>query len=139
MNRNPFKNQVVAYKPTMKNETPLEEDEAVSLATWLRLNKIPHCHVPLEGKMKVQYMKKLSAMGCSKGFPDYIVFTPQKQLFIELKRRVRITKTGKESKAHTKVSEHQQNWIDDINCYDYAEGKICYGWNEAQEFISQYL
>ena len=136
---NPMKNQVMAYKPTLGAEVPLEEDEAVALANWMKLKKIPHTHVPLEGKMRVQYMKKLAAMGCSKGFPDYIVFTPGKVLLVELKRRVKITKTGKESISHTKISPEQQDWIDTANCYDYCEAKVCYGWNEAQQFISKYM
>jgi hypothetical protein len=136
---NPFKNQVYAYKPTLKQEIPLEDDEAVALSRWLRIKKIPHCHIPLEGRMKPQYMKKLSAMGVSKGFPDYIVFTPSKQLFIELKRRKKIKKNGELGASPSKVGDEQQEWIDNINCYGYAEARICYGWNEAQEFVEEYI
>lgn len=136
---NPFKNQVMKYKPTMKDKIPLEDDEAVCLSRWLKLKKIPHTHVPLEGLMKIQYMKKLSAMGCSKGFPDYIIFTPSKQIFIELKRRKKILKNGNIGASPSKVSGEQNKWIDTINCYDYAVGFVAYGWNEAQEFIEKYL
>ena len=139
MKNNPFKNQVHAYKPTLKNEIPLEEDEAVALTRWLKLKKIPHTHVPLEGKMKPQYMKKLSAMGCSKGFPDYVIFLPSKILFIELKRRAKTLKNGEQSVSHTKVSDSQKEWIETINCYGYAKAFVAYGWNEAQELIENEL
>lgn len=139
MRSNPFKHQVHAYKPTMKDAVPKEDDEAVCLSTWLKLKKIPHTHVPLEGKMQIVYMKKLAAMGCSKGFPDYIIFTPTKQLFVELKRRRITKKNGEPGASPSKVGKEQQEWVDSINCYDYAEARICYGWNEAQEFIEEYL
>lgn len=137
--RSPFKNQVMQYKPDGKEDIPKEETEAIWLSDWLKLKKIPHTHVDNEGKMQVQYMKKLARMGKSAGFPDFCVFTPSKQLYIELKRRAKTTKTGKRSVSHTKVSPNQKEWIETINCYNYAEARVCYGWNEAKEFIEEYL
>lgn len=139
MSANPFNNQVMRYKPTIKNKVPLEEDEAVLVSNWLKLKKIPHTHIPLEGKMKVQYMKKLAAMGCSKGFPDYIIFTPTKQLFVELKRRRKIKLNGQLGASPSTVSDEQKEWIETINCYSYADARVCYGFNEVQEFIKEYI
>jgi hypothetical protein len=121
----------------MSSEIPLEEDEAVTLADWLRVHKIPHTHVDNEGKMKVTYMKKQARQGKSAGFPDYVIYLPTHLLQIELKRRAKTTKTGKRSTSHTKVSPAQQDWIDTINCYDYAEAIVCYGATEAIEAIKE--
>lgn len=126
----------IKYK-NMKVPIPTEESEQVALVQWLRLKKIPHAHIPNEGKMAIQYMKKQKAQGLSKGFPDLIVFAPSKILFVEMKRRAIETKTGKMSISHTKVSGEQKDWIDTINCYDYAIAKVCYGFNEAKEFIEE--
>lgn len=128
----------IKYKD-MKVPIPTEESEQVALVQWLRLKKISHAHIPNEGKMAIQYMKKQKAQGLSKGFPDLIVFVPSKILFVEMKRRAIETKTGKISISHTKVSEEQKEWIDTINCYDYAIAKVCYGFNEAKEFIEENL
>jgi hypothetical protein len=105
---------------------PLEEDEAVVLADYLRVKKIPFAHVPNEGVKKVVYMKKLARQGVSSGFPDYVVFLPHKLIAIELKRR---------DKKLSKVSDNQQEWLDTINCYEYATAYTAYGATEAIEII----
>lgn len=128
--------QNIKYK-NMKVPIPTEESEQVALVQWLRLKKIPHAHTPNEGKMAIQYMKKQKAQGLSKGFPDLTIFLPTKIVFIEMKRRAKETKTGKLSVSHTKVSEEQNEWINTINCYDYAVAKVCYGCEEAIEFIEK--
>ena len=123
----------------MNVEIPTEESEQIALVQWLRIKKLPHTHIANEGKFNPQYMKKRSALGVNAGFPDLVVFLPNKLLAIELKRRAKITKTGKESVSHTSVSEHQQGWIDTINCYDYATAHVCYGAAQAIDLIIKEL
>ena len=137
MSFNPFNNQVKSYRPTRNDEVPHEHDEAVALVRWLRVKKIPHAHISNEGKFNPQYMKKRAACGVSAGFPDYIIFLPNKFLAIELKRRPNITKTGKETVRHCKVSDDQIEWLQTINCYSYATALVAYGCAHAIELIEQ--
>ena len=136
MNKHIFDN--IKYKD-MKVALPTEESEQVALVQWLRLKKLPHFHIPNEGKAKVQYMKKQRAMGLSKGISDIVVFVPSKILFIEMKRRKKELKNGTLSSSNSKISKEQQDWIDTINCYDYSDAIVCYGFADAKEFIERYL
>lgn len=138
MRRNPFNNQVQRYKD-MSVEIPTEESEQIALVQWLRIKKIPHFHPRNEGIHKAQYMKKSKAMGVYSGVPDLILLLPSKLMAIELKRRPKITKTGKESVAHVSLSETQQEWIDTMNCYDYCLAVVAYGAEQAIEMISKEL
>lgn len=132
---NPFKNQVTQYRPTIKDLIPSEDDEQITLVQFLSIKKLPHFHPRNEGIHKVQYMKKSKVMGVYSGVPDLFVFLPHKFIAIELKRRSVVTKTGKVSTSHTSVSDNQREWIDTINCYEYANATVCYGATEAIEFI----
>lgn len=136
--RNIFTNQVMRYKD-MTPDVPTEESESIALVQWLKIKKIPHVHVANEGKFNAQYMKKRAAMGVNSGFPDYAIFLPDRLLCIELKRRVKITKTGKLSKSHTKVSENQEKWLETLNCYDYCTAIVAYGAEQAIEIIQEHI
>lgn len=111
-------------------EVPTEDLEQIKLSQYLKIKKIPHTHIANERIASVAYRKKLKAMGVSSGFPDMAIFLPCKMIFIELKR---------EKKSLSKVSEHQEEWIDIINMYDYAKAKVCYGAGEAIDFIEDEL
>ena len=137
--RNPFANNVTQYRPTRLDDIPTESDEAIALVRWLRVKKIPHTHIANEGKFNVQYMKKRAASGVNAGFPDYVIFLPNKLLAIELKRRPKITKTGKETVSHCKVSDEQIEWLETINCYSYAAALVAYGCEHAIELITKEL
>ena len=78
----------------------------------------------------MQYKKKLKAMGTSAGFPDMLVFLPSKIVFVEMKRA---------KKSLSRVSDEQEDWVDTINCYGYANAKVCYGSGEAIDFIKSEL
>lgn len=111
-------------------EVPTEDLEQIKLSQYLKIKKIPHTHIANERIASVAYRKKLKSMGVSSGFPDMAIFLPCKMIFIELKR---------EKKSLSKVSEHQEEWIDIINMYDYAKAKVCYGAGEAIDFIEDEL
>ena len=72
--------------------------------------------------MKIE--AKAKSMGKIKGTSDLIVLLESKILFIELKR-LKGSVTSKEQKA----------FIEKVNLYPYAVGKICKGAVEAIEFI----
>ncbi|MBE3610501.1 VRR-NUC domain-containing protein [Campylobacter californiensis] len=105
---------------------PLEDQEVIAFATWLRIQKIPFTHVANERVASVQYKKKLKAMGTSAGFPDMMIFLPSGLVCVEMKRA---------KKSLSRVSNEQEDWIGTINCYDYAKAKVCYGAGEAIDFI----
>ena len=119
-----YENTLAYMKAT--GQAPLEDQEMMTFATWLRINKIPFTHVANERVASVQYKKKLKAMGTSAGFPDMLVFLPSKIVFVEMKRV---------KKSLSRVSDEQEDWVDTINYYDYAKAKVCYGSGEAIDFI----
>lgn len=123
-----YENTVAAQKAS--GQIPLEEQEVMKLATWLKINKIPFTHVANERVASVQYKKKLKAMGTSAGFPDMVIFLPCKLVCVEMKRA---------KKSLSRVSDEQIDWIDTINCYGYANAKVCYGAGEAIDFVSSQL
>ena len=121
-----YENTLAHAKAT--GQAPLEDQEMMTFATWLRINKIPFTHVANERVASVQYKKKLKAMGTSAGFPDMLVFLPSKIVFVEMKRA---------KKSLSRVSDEQEGWVDTINYYDYAKAKVCYGSGEAIDFIKE--
>jgi hypothetical protein len=49
-------------------------------------------------------------------------------LFIELKRI-----------KNSKTSENQKQFLNTVNSYDYAVGRVCKGWIEAKEFVEEFI
>lgn len=109
---------------------PKEEQEQMVVVDWLRVNKIKHIHVANERMASVIYKKKLKALGTYAGFPDLMIFLPTKILFVEMKRA---------KKSLSKVSKEQIKWIDDLNVFEYAKAKVCYGSGEAIDFIREQI
>ncbi len=121
------------YKKATKKNIDHEHKECVMLAQWLRLKNILFTHIAnerrLQGDAGLFRGAKLKAAGVSPGFPDYIIFTRCGVVFIEMKRA---DKKGK-------VSENQKLWIDYIDQETSYPIQICHGFDEAVDFISQYL
>jgi hypothetical protein len=98
-----------------------EEQEQMAVAELLDIKKIRFCHVPNEGKHKVQYRVKQKRLGVKSGVPDILIFdSPPKYpnikgLAIELKR-----------KRGGKVSEEQEEWLDALEKRGWA-AMVCYG------------
>jgi hypothetical protein len=115
------------------NNTPLEKDECIAFANWLNLKGLKFTHIANETgfrdpktAMIVQSQKK--RLGMSKGFPDYIILTPKGVVFVEMKR----------VKGST-MKPGQSEWIDAINEVKGAQAKICYGFEQAKEFVEHFL
>lgn len=121
--------QTLAYAKA-KGLIPLEEQEQMSFVTWLRINKIRHIHVANERMCSVVYKKKLKALGTYAGFPDLMIFLANRTLFIEMKRS---------DKRLSRVSKEQSEWLEFLNLLDEGSAKVCYGADEAIEFVKENL
>ena len=109
---------------------PSEKAEHLKLVSWLNLKRLKFNHTANERKTTIRQGADLKRLGVKKGFPDISVYLSDKVLFIELKRAVR---------SKSKVSKEQSEWIDYLNALPYAKAKICYGADEAIEFIRENL
>lgn len=122
-------NQTLAYAKA-KGLVPKEEQEQMTLVNWLRINKIRHIHVANERMCSVVYKKKLKALWTYAGFPDLMIFLANRTLFIEMKRS---------DKRLSRVSKEQSEWLEFLNLLDEGSAKVCYGADEAIEFVKENL
>lgn len=109
---------------------PTEDQECYLLVAYLERMKKQgkirlFTHVANENNIRggARVGARNKAKGVRKGFPDYIVITPNDIFFLEMKR----TKGGV-------VSPEQQEWIDALNSLGLS-AKVCRGYDEAKEFI----
>ena len=115
-----------------KNYPPTEEQEQKALVEWMELMGIKYCHVPNEGKHKVQYLRKQALLGVKAGIPDILVFTaPPKApkargVAIEMKRR----KGGRLSKS-------QEYWLDELRRHGWITA-VCAGADNAIKLLESY-
>ncbi len=113
-----------------KTDIPLEKEEQQKLCKWLKANKIGHWANGLGIKLDydVKYMASLRSQGWYRGVPDMTILLPKgKAIFLELKR----VKGGV-------VSDEQKKWIKYLQSLDYP-AKVCYGADEAIEFVKSLL
>lgn len=108
-------------------DLPNEYQECVTFSDWLLMSGYKYTHIPNETYTTFMGTKmKNKRMGVKKGIPDYMIVVPNKGLvFIEMKRQ----KGGK-------VSPEQKEWIEELNKIDNIEATVCYGAEQAIEFIS---
>ena len=107
---------------------PSEKAEHLKLVSWLRIKRLKFNHTANERKTTARQGAELKRLGVSKGFPDISIYLGDKVLFVELKRAV---------KSKSKVSKEQSSWIEFFNTLPYAKAKICYGADEAIEFVKE--
>jgi len=127
---------------------PLEEQEQKTVVKWLKLKNILHFAPMNENKQsssnRLQAMKieaKAKAMGKSSGVPDLVICEPNKYyhgLYIELKRKPKILKSGKESYSGIKISNTQEKWHKELRDRNY-ECVVCYGAKQAINLIIEYM
>lgn len=124
-----------------KTNVPLEDDEAVVFADWLRAMQIPHTHIANEigGSTRVAKVRALKAkrMGQTAGVWDYEIFLPVKNIDGEVDAYQEIRVELKRQRGGV-VSEPQKQWgkvyeLAGIPC------AICKGAEKAIEFVQQYL
>jgi hypothetical protein len=112
------------------NNYPLEQEEHLAVAEYLRLKRVFFNHSPNEGKRQVQYVVKLKSMGMKTGFPDFFVYEPRGKyhgLALELKR----VKGGR-------VSDSQKECLSKLAERGY-KAVVCKGFDEAKKAIDLYL
>lgn len=124
-----------------KTNVPLEDDEAVVFADWLRAMQIPHTHIANEigGSTRVAKVRALKAkrMGQTAGVWDYEIFLPVKNIDGEVDAYQEIRVELKRQRGGV-VSEPQKQWgkvyeLAGIPC------AICKGAEKAIQFVQQYL
>lgn len=124
----------------VKNTTPTEYQECVQLTHYLDDLKsygkiVMFAHLVNELKINRKagqkpnfaYLNSRKAEGWRPGVPDYLIVTPKKTLFIEMKRM-----------KGSKVSDAQNEWLNALNNTG-VTAVVCYGANEAIEVIEKYI
>lgn len=119
----------------MDRSLPTEAQEQLALIQWLNIKGIEYFAVPNGGSRHKLEAINLKRQGVKAGVSDMVVFLSNQILFVELKRRKKVLKSGKLSTTHTSTSQAQIEFIEKVNEFPYAKGKVCYGWEEAKEFI----
>jgi len=113
---------------------PLETEEQKALVQYLNAKKLFYFAVPngavLKGTplQRARQMKKLKAEGLIAGTSDIVVLLKEKILFIEMKRIKKST-----------ISKEQKAFLEKVNKFPYAVGKVCKGAKEAIEFIESHI
>ena len=118
---------------------PLEEDEAITFATWLRYMHIPHTHVANEvggstGAAKARSIKA-KKMGQTAGVWDYEIFIPVRNVDGEVDAYQEIRIELKRARGGT-TSAAQKEWgkiyeLAGIPC------AVCKGAEEAIKFVEK--
>lgn len=109
----------------MVNKIKTEDDECYALVDYLERLKgqgkvLLFSHIPQETYTKSWGVKmKNKRLGVRSGVPDYIIVTPKKTVWIEMKRM----KGGK-------VSLAQKEWVEALE-----NAHVCCGFDEARKII----
>ncbi len=130
-----------------KQIIPLEETEQIRLVQYLHIlkkqKKIINFFAPFNEnkqsfanrRVATQIASKAKKMGKTEGVSDVFIITKEKLTVIELKRVEKVLKSGKLSNAHSKPTDKQLEFIDNINSTDYGAGYVAYGFQDAKEII----
>lgn len=133
-------------KAMFSKKPPLEDFEQEVFVNHLRKNKIDffapineNSFSFLSPKLAVMIEAKAKKMGKLKGVLDLVIFLDDFILFMEFKRRPKLLKSGKLSYTNSKTSDDQKDFIEMLKKYKYTKSVICYGYDEAIEFIKEWL
>ena len=125
----------------MKNNfIPSERQEQIKVIQYLELLKrkgkiLFYFAIPNGGSRNAIEAKNLKLEGVRAGVSDICVITRDKVIFIEMKKRAKILKSGKKSTAGIKISDSQKEFIELVTQNPNIKARICYGFNEAIIFI----
>lgn len=107
---------------------PLESKEQEALCRWMDDNNIFYFAVPNGGSRHKLEAVNLKKQGVKKGVSDLIVMLNSKILFVEMKRvKGSIT------------SDEQIDFIDRVTQFGYSDGRVCYGCEDAKNYIKEWL
>lgn len=108
---------------------PTEAQEQAALVEYLELKGLKFTAIPNSTYTKSWKQKRKNTnQGLRPGFPDLVVVIPDKYLLcIEMKR-----------KKKSRVSKHQEKWIEALNTIPLIKARVCYGADEAIDFVKKY-
>jgi len=128
----------------MNNIIPLEDEEAITLAEWLRLKKYKFSHIANESGQKWTYniikmMKKKKDMWMSSWVPDFMIILKRwSLLFLELKRKKKRLKNWELWTSVSIVSKEQREWIKKLEEINNVGAEIAYWALDAINIIEFY-
>lgn len=123
-------------------QCPLEDDECIAFADWLRFNNIPAAHIANESRSSNRSAMirgaKLKRMGQSRGVWDYEVFVPQYSLIDGEVDDYQLLKIEMKRQKGGTVSPEQKEWQ---KIYETAgiPCRICHGADEAIDFVKEFM
>lgn len=120
---------------------PLEDDEAMVFANWLRINNIPHTHIANEigGSTKATKLRAIKAkkMGQTAGVWDYEIFIPITNIDGEIDAYQEARIELKRAKG-SKISREQKAW-GEIYSMAGIPCAICKGARSAIDFVQELI
>ena len=118
---------------------PSERSEQTAVHEWCKTKRLVSFAIPNGGSRHIKEATNLKKEGVTAGVSDYCVILPHVVLFIEMKRRAKILKSGQLSLAGLVVSDKQYDFLTHINNTNVCKGRVCYGSDEAIDFIKEEL
>ena len=118
----------------------IEHHEQIKLVNYLTILErqgkiITFFAIPNGGSRNSIEAKNLKREGVRAGVSDMQVILKDKVLFIEMKRPPKRLKNGELSYAGISVSDKQKEFIDRVRGSKVCEARVCYGFDEAREFV----
>ena len=122
----------------------IEHQEQIKLVNYLSILErqgkiITFFAIPNGGSRNAIEAKNLKREGIRAGVSDIQIILKNKVLFIEMKRQPKVLKSGKLSYTGINISDMQKEFINKVNNSDVCSATICYGFNEAKEYIDNAL
>jgi hypothetical protein len=118
----------------------IEHHEQIKLVNYLSILErqgkiITFFAIPNGGSRNSIEAKNLKREGVRAGVSDMQVILKDKVLFIEMKRPPKRLKNGELSYSGISVSDKQKEFIECVRGSKVCKAKVCYGFNEAREFV----
>ena len=126
----------------MASNVPLESEEQEQLVEYLKQleeqGKVITFYANVNENRTHRQIKKYAIiaekvnkkLGKKKGVSDITIILKDKVLYIELKRA---------KKSLSRVSKEQIEFLDTINTSNVCSGTVCYGFEEAKEYIEKFI
>ena len=140
-----YDRNVTMTEKQKKERLPIEDDECILFARWLRTNhpEIEFTHIPNESrsssKNAVVRAAKLKKMGVDRGVWDYELFIPVYDIDGEIAdyQECRIEMKRQKGGGST-VSPEQKRW-QRIYATAGIPNRVCYGASDAIVFVTEIL
>jgi len=125
----------------MRKEEHYEQIKVIDYLSILqRQGKvISYFAVPNGGSRNKLEAINLKREGVKAGVSDLVVILKNKVLFVEMKRKPKILKSGKISYTGIKVSDNQKKFLNEIKSSEVCEGFVAYGFDEFKNKIDNIL